>query len=90
MFLFFAFFIYFFNKKCYVYNSIKLKIYTMKRKLTRKELKNTTGSGPLKPETGIETGDPTGVACGGSHCPDDSYRCCYHRAGNYCSTSTCM
>lgn len=61
----------------------------MKRKLTRKEMKNTMGAGPSKPETGIGTDDPTGVACGGSHCPDDSYRCCYHSAGNYCSTSTC-
>ncbi|MGG5209497.1 hypothetical protein ACQWU4_11155 [Chryseobacterium sp. MIQD13] len=65
------------------------------RKLTRKQLKSTMAagpSGPLKPTTGFEpteTTDPTGPACGGSQCPDDNYRCCYHPAGNYCSTQAC-
>ncbi|MCJ7932288.1 MAG: hypothetical protein MUW56_01295 [Chryseobacterium sp.] len=56
------------------------------RKLTRKQLKKTMAGGPLDPVEGL---DPTGPACGGSQCPDDNYRCCYHPVGNYCSTQAC-
>ncbi|PQA95628.1 hypothetical protein B0A69_04420 [Chryseobacterium shigense] len=59
------------------------------RKLTRKELKKTIAGKAINPTDKKIPTDPIGVACGGSHCPDDNYRCCYHPAGNYCSTQTC-
>ncbi|MBV8327667.1 hypothetical protein [Chryseobacterium sp.] len=58
------------------------------KKLTRKELKKTMAGEKLLPGTGIGL-DPVGPVCGGSQCPDDNYRCCYHPVGNYCSTQAC-
>ncbi|UZT99915.1 hypothetical protein ODZ84_10275 [Chryseobacterium fluminis] len=51
------------------------------KKLKRDQLKKTF-AGKILP-------DPIGPACGGSQCPDDNYRCCYHPVGNYCSTTAC-
>lgn len=63
---------------------------TMKnlKKISRTKLKQVNGGGPFKPDTGIGT-DPTGPACGGSHCPTAEYQCCYHPTGNYCVTTHC-
>ena len=58
------------------------------KKLTRKQLKITMAGGLSETGKKLPT-DPIGMACGGSHCPDDNYRCCYHPAGNYCSTQAC-
>ncbi|KFF74559.1 hypothetical protein HX13_10665 [Chryseobacterium sp. P1-3] len=56
------------------------------KKVSREKLKQVKGGGPFDPVEGV---DPIGPACGGSHCPDDNYRCCYHPAGNYCAINHC-